>query len=74
MFVKSCWQFCELKPTYKVPNIFPGASQCGTICATKIELIFGYIWMIITQFIVPAIILYVIISLIINKISNNKFS
>lgn len=61
---------CSGKPSHGVPGIFPGARGCQ-ICATNPELIKGYMIMILTSFIVPFIVIYLLSSLL-NLKRNSK--
>lgn len=54
---------CSDKPNHNVPNIFPGSSSCQ-VCATNSELVMGYFIMIITAFVLPIIIIYLVSSLL----------
>jgi hypothetical protein len=54
---------CVDKPGHAVPSYFPGA-MCCAVCATQSELILGYVIMILTYYALPAVILYVLLSLI----------
>ncbi|MGM5482704.1 MAG: hypothetical protein ACQESF_04540 [Nanobdellota archaeon] len=56
---------------HHVTNLFPG-SFCCQICATNIELIGGYIYLIFIYIIIPIIIIYSMISFIEFLIKKNK--